>query len=53
MAIRTLTAEEYDKELANDQSLYLLDFWREGCGPCSALSQELEQLVAEHPEIRV
>ena len=38
MAIKALTKAEYDEQLQNDSSGFLLDFWRENCGTCKSLS---------------
>ncbi len=53
MAIKALTKAEYDEQLQNDSSGFLLDFWRENCGTCKSLSQELGQLSEENPELRI
>lgn len=43
MAIIELKAEEFDKE-ASENELFILDFYKDNCGPCAALRGVLEEI---------
>jgi thioredoxin 1 len=44
MAVQVLTEADFEKNVLNERDVVLVDFWREGCGPCRALLSELEAL---------
>lgn len=53
MAIQAITLADYEEKIANEAEGILLDFWRENCGTCQSLSQSLEQLAEEKPELKI
>ncbi|HEV8643340.1 MAG TPA: thioredoxin [Methylomirabilota bacterium] len=40
-----LTEQNFDEALAANQSLMMVDFWAEWCGPCRAIAPMLEELA--------
>ncbi len=41
------------EEIIKEESLVLLDFYADWCGPCKMIGPVLEQVAAENPEIKV
>ncbi len=53
MAILHASATNFDTEvLANSQTV-LVDFYADWCGPCKMLSPVIDEIAAEHPEVKV
>ena len=40
-----LTEQTFDEALVANQSLMMVDFWAEWCGPCRAIAPVLEELA--------
>ena len=43
-----LTKENFEKEVANSQIPYLVDFWASWCGPCKMLSPIIDEIEEEY-----
>ncbi len=41
------------EEIIKDESLVLLDFYADWCGPCKMIGPVLEQVAGENPDIKV
>ncbi len=42
-----LTEQNFDEALAANQSVMMVDFWAEWCGPCRAIAPVLEDLARD------
>ena len=53
MAITELTADMFDSEVLQSDQLVIVDFWATWCTPCSMLVPILEEIAAEHTDIKI
>lgn len=53
MEVIELTGENFEAEVLRADRLVIVDFWASWCTPCRMLAPILEEIAAEHPDIKV
>ncbi len=46
----TLTEQTFDEQIKSSETLVLVDFWAEWCGPCKMIAPVLDQIAADHSD---
>lgn len=53
MAILHASATNFDTEVLTCPQTVLVDFYADWCGPCKMLAPVIDEIAAEHPEVKV
>lgn len=53
MAILHASATNFDAEVLQCPQTVLVDFYADWCGPCKMLTPVIDEIAAEHPDVKV
>lgn len=53
MSVLSVNKNSFAQEVINSDKTVLVDFWASWCGPCRMLSPIVDEIAAEHSEIKV
>ena len=46
--VKTITTENFDQEVLQNEKIVVLDFWASWCGPCRMMAPVVEQFASEY-----
>lgn len=53
MSVITVTKDNFEQEVMNNDKPVLIDFWATWCGPCRMVSPVIDEIASERPDVKV
>lgn len=53
MSTTIITKENFQEEVLHSPQTVLIDFWADWCGPCRMLSPIIDQVAADHSDVKI
>lgn len=51
--VKTITTENFEQEVMQNEKTVVLDFWASWCGPCRMFTPIIEQFAEDNPDVAV